>query len=132
MGGEHGLESAAIGLLRLPRIVVAAARGNLTSLSYSMSNAFPEVSRAQSLRERADAILWIKSQMARLGLTYDHLLAAGCFAGLGEAEDSASGLIRFRDADGHAWNGVGALPEWLQRAVNAGQSIEHFRVEQRN
>ncbi|WP_423194591.1 DNA-binding protein [Cupriavidus sp. H18C2] len=69
--------------------------------------------------------------MARLGLTYEHLLAAGCFAAPGVAGDSASGVIRFRDADGYAWDGVGALPEWLQRAVNAGQSIEHFRVERK-
>ncbi len=34
----------------------------------------------------------------------------------------AGGVIRFRDANGHAWNGVGELPDWLQRAVNAGQS----------
>ncbi|MCY1332015.1 hypothetical protein D9M69_176960 [compost metagenome] len=80
------------------------------------------------MRERADAVLWIKSQMARLGLTYEHLLAAGCFAAPGVASDARSGVIRFRDANGHAWNGVGTLPEWLQRAVNAGQSIEHFRV----
>ncbi|WP_423194601.1 H-NS histone family protein [Cupriavidus sp. H18C2] len=94
-----------------------------------MPTAYPEISVAQTLRERADAVLWIKSQMARLGLTYEHLLTAGCFAPPGVAGDSASGVIRFRDASGHAWDGVGALPEWLQRAVNAGQSIEHFRVE---
>lgn len=86
---------------------------------------------AQSLRERADAVLWIKSQMARLGLSYEQLLAAGCFAAPGVAGGSASGVIKFRDAAGHAWNGVGDLPDLLQRAVNAGQSIEHFRAEQK-
>jgi len=40
-------------------------------------------------------------------------------------------VIRFRDANGHAWNGVGDLPDWLQRVVNAGQSIEHFRVDRK-
>ncbi|MCY1280081.1 hypothetical protein D9M68_378010 [compost metagenome] len=96
-----------------------------------MPTAYPEISVAQSLRERADAVLWIKSQMARLGLTYEHLLAAGCFAEPGVAGGPTSGVIRFRDANGHVWNGVGNLPDWLQRAVNAGQSIEHFRVERK-
>ncbi|XYI30793.1 DNA-binding protein [Cupriavidus oxalaticus] len=96
-----------------------------------MPTGFSEISDAQSLRQRADAVLWIKSQMARLGLTYEHLLAAGCFVPPGVAGNSVSGVIRFRDADGHAWNGVGAPPDWLQRAINAGQSIEHFRVERK-
>ncbi|MGE8366520.1 H-NS family nucleoid-associated regulatory protein, partial [Cupriavidus sp.] len=26
------------------------------------------------------------------------------------------------------WDGRGAMPDWLQRAVNAGQTVEHFRV----
>lgn len=83
------------------------------------------------MRERADAVLWIKSQMARLGLTYEHLVAAGCFDAPGVAGGPPSSVIRFRDANGYTWNGVGDLPDWLQRAVNAGQSIEHFRVGRR-
>jgi DNA-binding protein H-NS len=35
--------------------------------------------------------------------------------------------VAYRDAWGNTWNGSGDLPEWLQRAVAAGQSIEHFR-----
>ena len=35
--------------------------------------------------------------------------------------------VSYRDAWGNAWNGSGNLPEWLQRAVAAGQTIEHFR-----
>lgn len=94
-----------------------------------MPPAHLENSEAQALYERAYAVLWIKSQMAHLGLTYEHLRAAGCFAAPGVVGDSSSGVVRFRDAGGHAWDGVGGLPERLQRAVNAGQSIEYFRVE---
>lgn len=32
------------------------------------------------------------------------------------------------NAAGQVWDGTGTMPDWLQRAVNAGQSIEHFRV----
>ncbi|MGN5478218.1 H-NS family nucleoid-associated regulatory protein [Cupriavidus basilensis] len=41
----------------------------------------------------------------------------------------AGKVERYRSADGRTWNGQGELPDWLQRAVNAGQDIEHFRVE---
>jgi DNA-binding protein H-NS len=84
-------------------------------------------SEAQMLRERAAAIVWVKSRMAKHGITEENLVSAGCFG------DTSVGAIvemrvQYRDADGHSWNGEGALPEWLQRAVNAGQSVEHFRV----
>ncbi|WP_052494995.1 H-NS family nucleoid-associated regulatory protein [Cupriavidus basilensis] len=35
---------------------------------------------------------------------------------------------RYRNAEGQVWDGVGPMPAWLLRAVNAGQSVEHFRV----
>ncbi|MFS8975319.1 H-NS family nucleoid-associated regulatory protein [Cupriavidus necator] len=35
----------------------------------------------------------------------------------------------YRNALGQTWDGQGEYPDWLQRAVNAGQSIEFFRVE---
>ncbi|KAI3590499.1 hypothetical protein D9X30_3984 [Cupriavidus sp. U2] len=81
---------------------------------------------SQRLRERAETILWIKTQMAKLGLHLADLQAAGCFVESRAA--TQPGPVRFRDAEGHVWDGRGDLPNWLQRAVNAGQSIEHFQV----
>jgi DNA-binding protein H-NS len=40
-------------------------------------------------------------------------------------------MVRYRNADGRSWDGSGAPPEWLQRAINAGQSMDHFRVAAR-
>ncbi|EHP44771.1 DNA-binding protein H-NS [Cupriavidus basilensis OR16] len=34
----------------------------------------------------------------------------------------------YRNAMGQSWDGTGERPEWLQRAVNAGQTIDFFRV----
>jgi DNA-binding protein H-NS len=34
----------------------------------------------------------------------------------------------FRNANGDTWDGVGDMPEWLKRAVHAGQDIEFYRV----
>lgn len=91
-----------------------------------MRPALTPVSNTQLLRDRAETILWIKTQMAKFGLHFVDLQNAGCFTS--HAVDKPSGPVCFRDAQGHVWDGRGALPDWLQRAVHAGQTTEHFRV----
>ena len=103
---------------------------NLVSGQARVNRSEPfETSRAlrDSGRDTADwaeAILWVRLQMARNGISYDDLIKAGCFDG-GTGRHRA----RYRSADGRTWDGQGERPDWLQRAVNAGQSAEHFRVE---
>lgn len=96
------------------------------------------------------AVAWIREQMDRYALTFDDLVAAGCFdhvdsdADHEPAPDAAPGVAEaapqppakaagarplYRNAMGQSWDGQGEYPDWLQRAVNAGQSIEFFRVE---
>jgi DNA-binding protein H-NS len=42
---------------------------------------------------------------------------------------SAAGAVPiFRNANGDTWDGLGDMPEWLKRAVHAGQDIEFYRV----
>jgi DNA-binding protein H-NS len=41
---------------------------------------------------------------------------------------AAAPARRYRNAEGQVWDGEGPMPAWLLRAVNAGQSVEHFRV----
>ncbi|BCN13308.1 hypothetical protein RPSD_51930 (plasmid) [Ralstonia solanacearum] len=76
------------------------------------------------LRRRAEAITWARTQIARYGLTYADLVAAGVFPSRRRTKQK----VRYRSADGQTWDGEGDMPDWLQRAVNAGQSPEHFRV----
>ncbi|WP_197339902.1 H-NS family nucleoid-associated regulatory protein [Ralstonia solanacearum] len=83
-----------------------------------------EPSPAAVLRRRAEAIAQVRMQIARYGLTYADLVAAGCFP----SRKRTVQKIRYRSADGQTWDGEGDMPDWLQRAVNAGQSPEHFRV----
>lgn len=75
--------------------------------------------------ERGTAITWVRIQMARHGLTLADLKAAGCFA---EPNASFRGAVCYRNAEGQNWDGRDAMPGWLQRAIHAGQSVEHFRV----
>lgn len=72
---------------------------------------------------REAAIAWIQEQMQTYDLSVEDLQAHGCF----EAPPLPAGPV-YMSADGQHWDGTGEMPDWLQRAVNAGQSIEHFRV----
>ncbi|CAJ0821974.1 MULTISPECIES: H-NS family nucleoid-associated regulatory protein [Ralstonia] len=72
---------------------------------------------------REAAIAWIREQMQTYELSVEDLQARGCF----DLPPPPVGPI-YMSADGQHWDGAGDMPDWLQRAVNAGQSIEHFRV----
>lgn len=41
---------------------------------------------------------------------------------------AGSAMPIFRNASGDTWDGLGDMPEWLKRAVHAGQDIEFYRV----
>ena len=73
--------------------------------------------------DKAAAILWVRMQMVRNGISYEDLVRTGCFDG-----GAAHKVVRYRSADGRTWDGRGERPDWLQRAVNAGQNIDHFRL----
>lgn len=91
------------------------------------------------------AVAWIREQMDHHGLTFDHLVEAGCFtdADTDDGADVAPSApdadapvagpaaprAMYRNAMGQTWDGVGEYPDWLQRAVNAGQSIDFYRVD---
>nr|WP_315594231.1 H-NS family nucleoid-associated regulatory protein [uncultured Cupriavidus sp.] len=98
-----------------------------TGMTATSAMPFSESSAATAHRARADAILWARSAIARHGISFEQLEAAGCFIPKKSVEISKK-TVRFKDAQGHTWNGAGVLPDWLQRAVNAGQSIEHFKI----
>ncbi|WP_092143878.1 H-NS family nucleoid-associated regulatory protein [Cupriavidus sp. YR651] len=88
---------------------------------------FPHLSEGEVFRARAEAILWIRSAVARHGISVEQLEQAGCFAPV-KPEERFQTSTKYIDAAGHVWDGSGTVPEWLQRAVDAGQSMEHFRI----
>jgi len=101
----------------------------MPSFNVPVSPLVEHPSETQLLRERATAILWVKSQMARHSIAVDDLVAAGCFGRSTQtANPQGASPFRYKDAEGHTWDGSGNLPDWLQRAVNAGQSVDHFRI----
>lgn len=78
--------------------------------------------------EPTAAMVWIRVQMARHGLTLADLQAAGCFAVVVPPPSAPEPARTYRHAEGQKWDGRGEMPAWLQQAVNAGRSAEHFRV----
>jgi DNA-binding protein H-NS len=69
-------------------------------------------------------IRWIQKRMDEFGIEVSDL---------GEIETEAAvanvpARMLYRDAQGNGWDGNGEVPEWLQRYINAGQAMDHFRV----
>ncbi|UIF88562.1 H-NS family nucleoid-associated regulatory protein [Cupriavidus sp. UYPR2.512] len=80
--------------------------------------------------ERAAAIRWIQDQMADYDLTMEELRAAGCFdpPPPPPPPPAPPPVVCSRNAAGQSWDGTGEMPDWLRRAVNAGQTVEFYRV----
>lgn len=76
-------------------------------------------------RKRDSMIAYLRRRMAQVGIKIGDLAAA-----LAE-ERTRQKSVRFRSAFGETWDGKGTMPQWLSQAVSAGQSMEHFSVEQR-
>ena len=98
---------------------------------------------SESESAKQAAVVWVHEQMERHGLTFEDLVEAGCFADAHiEVADQAEAVakaatptpdapprVMYRNAMGQTWDGNGEYHDWLQRAVNAGQSIDFYRVE---
>ncbi|WP_321793380.1 H-NS family nucleoid-associated regulatory protein [Caballeronia sp. J97] len=107
-------------------------------------------------RKRDSIIAYLRSRMAEFGITERALAEALAEAPVVSAPppsftktNGAHGASRakrpmpqlpllprsvedgapiFRNANGDTWDGLGDMPEWLKRAVHAGQDIEFYRV----
>ncbi len=65
-------------------------------------------------------IVWIRRRMEEYGISLE-ALAESLDA------DREAQTPMYRDAYGNTWDGKGDKPEWLARAIHAGQDMEHFR-----
>jgi DNA-binding protein H-NS len=70
-------------------------------------------------RERL--VSWILHRMDEFGITIEALTVSI------EADNAAVPAVKYRDAFGNTWDGRGDKPDWLARAIYAGQTIDHFR-----
>ncbi|WNC92791.1 H-NS family nucleoid-associated regulatory protein [Paraburkholderia sp. FT54] len=70
-------------------------------------------------RERL--IAWIRRRMDEYGISIEALAESI------ETDAAATRAVMYRDAYGNTWDGHGDKPDWLARAIYAGQNIDHFR-----
>lgn len=75
-------------------------------------------------RKRDSIVAYLRRRMADVGIEIDDLAAT-----LAEDELQKKSA-RYRSATGETWSGVGEMPQWLKTATSAGQSLEHFAVNQ--
>jgi DNA-binding protein H-NS len=71
-------------------------------------------------RKRDSIVAYLRRRMDEFGITVDDLAA------LMAADTPAA--ARYRNAHGDTWDGNGEMPEWLKRAIGAGQSLKHFEA----
>lgn len=73
-------------------------------------------------RKRDSIVAYLQRRMAEFDITPEALAAS-------IAEDQRRlRAVRYRDALGNDWDGEGAAPRWVVKAISAGQSIDHFAV----
>lgn len=73
-------------------------------------------------RKRDCMVAYLRRRMQEVGIRPEHLASA--IAG----EQSKQIGARYRSATGDTWNGEGEMPQWLQQALSAGQTVEHFEA----
>jgi DNA-binding protein H-NS len=70
-------------------------------------------------RERL--IRWLRRRMDEYGITVEAVAESI------SADKQAERPVLYRDAMGNTWDGYGDLPDWLRRAVAAGQKVDFYR-----
>lgn len=76
-------------------------------------------------RKRESIVAWLQRRMAEFGITVEAIAAS-------IAEDERRlRAVKYRDASGNSWDGDGPAPQWVVQATSAGQSLEHFAVEEK-
>jgi DNA-binding protein H-NS len=73
-------------------------------------------------RKRESMVAYLRRRMSEFGIEPDDL-----------AESIARDQRRqkethYRNAAGETWDGKDEIPQWLQQAISAGQSLDHFAV----
>lgn len=74
--------------------------------------------------KRERIIAYLRHRMAEFGINPADLAPEQAKS----PQVMAPTVDRYRSANGDRWDGEGEMPEWLRRAISAGQSIDHFEV----
>lgn len=91
-----------------------------------------EEREALKAKQVAEVVSNIKDAIARYELTRDDLFGVkrrGGSQGDGRKRAAAANVgAAYQDGAGNSWGGRGPRPKWLRAALQAGRSLEEFRV----
>lgn len=73
--------------------------------------------------EKPSAVAQVKALMGTLGVTLQDLGAPAPAAAYRSKRP-----VKFRDAQGNTWTGVGQRPRWVRAALANGAALEQFAV----
>lgn len=76
---------------------------------------------AQIAAEKPNAVAQVREVMAALGVTVDDLVGP-------QRAGASKRPVKYRDAKGNTWTGVGQRPRWLRDAMLAGAALSDFGV----
>lgn len=76
---------------------------------------------AQIAAAKPQAVQQVRDLMQSLGVTVDDLAPP-------RRAITSKRAVKYRDAAGNTWTGVGQRPRWLQAALGQGRTLEEFRV----
>ena len=75
---------------------------------------------------RAEVLAELKADIALFAFT-----AADLFDTPKTTKSKSTKDVKYRDANGNTWAGVGKKPNWLKAAIASGKSQEDFNVEKK-
>lgn len=128
----YGLTPADLGLAGASRGAAKAGRP-----SRGAANAMYRDAAGNTWSGRGPRPRWLKEALAR-GQTLEELRGGGVSEAApakrggrrGAGKKAAGGRpVKYRDASGNTWGGMGKRPQWLRDALAGGKNLEDFRVE---
>ena len=80
---------------------------------------------AQIQTQKPLAVAQVMALMGQLGLSWSDFGVTPVTSPTSPTKRA----VKYRDAEGHTWTGVGQRPRWLKHALDQGAEIESFRVK---
>lgn len=74
-------------------------------------------------RKRESMVAYLRRRMSEFSIDADDLAESIA------RDQRRLREARYRNAAGETWDGKGEIPQWLQQAMSAGQSLEHFAID---
>ncbi|RYH00438.1 MAG: hypothetical protein EON58_00075 [Alphaproteobacteria bacterium] len=109
-------------------------------MSTSLSKIKSQIAKLQKQAAAIESgvVARLKAEIAKHGLTAEQLFGTSSVAQNGggmhsaakakAAKTDAGKVVKFADANGNTWGGMGKRPQWIHDALNAGQSLEDLLV----